>query len=639
MFRYAELVLLGQILLGFLSTILLPSKLVFKVISSVFLVYSGWFGIKYIWPYMLLILSKVVEQYSFPKLADFIGYHFEYFSYISENILTFGSLPFIVSFIVINVAIFWLNITFLNRVVSQKIVAPFIIILLYVSYIYSTFLISIPLMIVYLTIGRPSAENMRILVAGSEVVPNELKGISIIRGLNLFKRTAGIYIHEFLRISLKSETTGFLFLGMPGSGKTNVIFQFLTQIFKRKDKQIIYDYKGDFTQAVGEDSSVLIFSPFDARSVTWDMGKDIDTSTKAAEFVSMIVPTLSDNSDKDFFPGAAQDVLIASILSLQAELGKKWLFSDFYKRAQDKEKIVKAIREFRPESELLFDEEMENEQSAGILGTIRIRLARLEPIARAWNSRGNLFSYSDWVTNDDADKRTVIVKTHARYENISGTVVSMIFEMIFKEILSLPDSKSRIIWAVFDELQLLPRIPSLLSITRAARSKGLRVIVGTQDFGKTKKSYERDGGTEAFINGFAFKFLGRLDSPETIEYASRMSGKNDYHETKRNVTVSEKGSSITLTKTKVSKQALESGSFSGLPEPDLIRPAFFWLKHPGWPIVKLRYQIKVTPSKYPSQIDAVWMSDRDINAPKQSVETMSAGDASAATRSVKRDNQ
>ena len=62
MFRYAEVVLIGQIIVGLCGTIFLPSKVVFKGITTIFLVYAGWFGWKYVYPFVSLVMMKMVLQ-------------------------------------------------------------------------------------------------------------------------------------------------------------------------------------------------------------------------------------------------------------------------------------------------------------------------------------------------------------------------------------------------------------------------------------------------------------------------------------------------------------------------------------------------------------------------------------------------
>src|SRR5204863_7942803 len=76
----------------------------------------------------------------------------------------------------------------------------------------------------------------------------------------------------------EEETEGFLLLGDPGTGKTQVIQQFLAQIAERHPPEAVvcYDPAGEFITNYFKPEQDIVLNPLDARCPYWSPTLEID---------------------------------------------------------------------------------------------------------------------------------------------------------------------------------------------------------------------------------------------------------------------------------------------------------------------------------------------------------------------------
>lgn len=471
------------------------------------------------------------------------------------------------------------------------------------------------------------------LVSGKPVLKNPFWGAFFIRFFTKSDDKQGLQIHEHFRTTIEAKRTGVLVVGKAGSGKTNLIYhQFMKPAFiESHSLSVIYDFKGDFTEAHGEDSDTVLLSCFDRRSATWLMSEDINTSSRFLEFMGLMVPEMK-GQDDGFFQTATTDIATAIFLKLKEDFKGRFSFGDFYAMIHQSEAIFSAIKTYRPDAQLLVEGDVkDSRQIQGILGTIRTRMLPLEPLARMWpkNPSSGGFSYLKWFESYEAgepEKRKLIIKASPRYDKSSEAFVKLIIDLISLELSSLPESRTRSIYVFIDELQTLPRLKALITGVRTLRSRGVQFIVGTQDFGRTRYQYDQDGGTEGFVGNFGFKLFGALDSPEAVDYASKLCGRNVY-ELRANG--GSKDGSVQF-KT-ITEDALPSGALMELQSPSLARPASFYISHSGWPLVKMAYKIRPIGKSYLKDMEPDWVLDADLTKKKKNEEPKTSNSSKKPT--------
>lgn len=434
------------------------------------------------------------------------------------------------------------------------------------------------------------------------------------------RRADGVSLHPSLTLPLDQERKHILLFAAPGGGKTQVIFPLLKRVLARRDPVILYDFKGDFTAALGGDEGSLILSPFDARGVRWDIATDIDTELKATEFASGLIP--DDASREPFFRKAAQDLLTGVLCRLQAENPSAWTFRDLVGLLENRDEIVESCKRFRPGA-LNTLGSLGDKQAAGIFGELRTGTIQLEYLAKAWSGTARKISLTQWATSPGLQERhpLIIIKGHQQYQKLDGFLTAQLFAMLTKQVLSLPDSRERRIWAFLDEFGNLPRIDGLEKLLTGVRSKGLRVVAAIQDIAQIEVTYS-PAFSRTFFNCFGTVLAG-LNSGATAKWLSENFGRNQIERTVEGQSTSRRGGKgAGRGKTESTQQqvvienALLDTDFSNLLPPSESDPALFWTRLGGWPIGKLAFAVEGTPQNYPSDVAPAWISALPVQAQK-----------------------
>ncbi len=451
---------------------------------------------------------------------------------------------------------------------------------------------------------------------GIKVIFDPARSAQILRRKAVSIGATGLAIHDDVILPIGQETKHTLLIAAPGGGKTQVIYPLIERIRARGDAMLLYDFKGDFTAAFGEDLGVLILSPFDARGYGWDIAADVTTDIKAMEFAACLMPDL--DSKEPFFKKAAQDLLTGVITKLIREKQGVWGIGDLVSLLTNKSDIVASCQQYRPAA-LSALGPVDEKQAAGVFGELRTGSIQLEYLARAWPSTQKKISLTKWVRNPELrqEQPIIMLRGHQQYRRLDGFLTSLVCALVIKEALSLPDSYERRIWAVLDEFGNLPRIEGIDALLTGVRSKGVRIVAAIQDIAQIEETYSRSFA-QTFFNCFG-TILAGLCSGSTARYLSDSFGKNKIDRLqhsksrKKGAQGMGAGTSISETQQSVIENALIDTDFSNLEPPNMNTPASFWLRISGWPIGRLSYPVRPLPNKYPSHIEPDWLKDPAVS--------------------------
>jgi hypothetical protein len=430
----------------------------------------------------------------------------------------------------------------------------------------------------------------------------------------------GIKIHPELKYPKAYENKHILLVSTVGSGKTQAIFPMVESIRERRERMVIYDRKGDFTEAFGEDEGVVILSPFDKRSVGWDAAADISSELLAEEFSSALIPLSEEGRDQVWIE-AARDIFAGVMLRIMADKPGAWSFSDLMKILDSKEEIISSCKNHRPGALMnLGGEEGEDRQSAGIFMCLRSSGSKkLRYLSKSWDGKERKFSIKKWISDEEGPIRTIIIRGHPRYKELDDFMAAQIYGLFFSELSALSDSPSRRIWAVIDELGNLPKIPRLTQALAEYRSKGLAIIGAIQDIGQIRARYGKEEA-QAWFTAFSALLAGRVGDPETAGFLSKAFGQVQLDRTKSTYSAptgsflervfnqkARGGESMTYTKDRVIEPLLLDSEFLHLPHASLKDGAIFWLRVGGWPAARLKYPVIPTAKRFAALVQEEWV--------------------------------
>ncbi|MBN8884475.1 MAG: type IV secretion system DNA-binding domain-containing protein [Rudaea sp.] len=267
-------------------------------------------------------------------------------------------------------------------------------------------------------------------------------------------------------------------IGAVGGGKTQILMNLLVQIFamprQKRPKLFCLDVKGDFTQKF----KAPIISPWDARSLIWDIGRDLDTPAAAATFAQTLLPVEGSNP---FWPEAARSVLVGAITSLRIERGTQWGWGALADRVNSRrEAMAELLTEHAPKAAVLMGDE-DSPTSLGILATLAAHTVCIDNLAAAWgNEEGRKkISLREWAVDEFRGPGQLIVQAGqdaALTRSYIGAMVKLLEQTIINP--AMPDSAERTLLFVLDELPALK-----LNVSAAidkGRSKGVVVVAACQ---------------------------------------------------------------------------------------------------------------------------------------------------------------
>lgn len=345
------------------------------------------------------------------------------------------------------------------------------------------------------------------------------------RSLSVRERAADpghLALHPDLVLSKAQLSRHLLLYGGVGSGKTQLLLGLLRQIYKRRDKVFVYDIKGDLGSYF---PNMSIVSPFDARSRTWHVARDVRTPTQAAVFADSLIP--EDTGSGKFWTLAARQVLTGALISLQNEKPETWTWPDLAQRLTLQAETLAPILEtnYRKAYGLLSNPQ--SPTSFNILATLGGYTRVVDDLARAWPQVGKRwFAITDWVRDDYAGPRQIIVQAGPD-ATLTAAYISALVNVAVPEIISpsLPDNeRGRFIGFVFDELSSIGKI-QFAPLVDKGRSKGVVVVACVQDLAQLRDLYG-DNQVKALTSMVGTQIICRIGMGETREQLSKLLGTN-----------------------------------------------------------------------------------------------------------------
>jgi hypothetical protein len=319
------------------------------------------------------------------------------------------------------------------------------------------------------------------LLEGREAEQAALREASKARG---GRRAPGfVRLHRLLDLPKRVWCRHVLIYGSVGSGKTQIIFPIVQQAIAKKKKIFLVDVKGDYTPAI---LHALILSPWDRRSVYWDIAADVRTSAQAATFASSLIP--SEEGSNRFFSTAAEMILTGCLRALQRHGGASWTWVDLNDLlSMSAEELSGMLAQHYAKAKPLL--EGAEVTSGSILSTLAAYTQTITQLAEAFgdgtDEQGKprkRLSLVNWC-QDGYTGRTTIIAQAGPDPGLTQRYLAAAINVMVPEILRLPDDVSdegRAIFMVLDELAAIGRV-NLAPLVDKGRSKSVAVVMGVQD--------------------------------------------------------------------------------------------------------------------------------------------------------------
>lgn len=309
-----------------------------------------------------------------------------------------------------------------------------------------------------------------------------------------------------LDISREELKRNLLFLGSPGTGKTNAINNLLASILQNKKENeslIIFDSKGDFYQSFYDENKnhILIGNDYE-NSYYWNIYKEImdfdencicyDPKREIlAREISKMLFDGKESENQPFFHNAAADIVSKVILhflrqaSLSQDTSKlnNYYLANFLQRTTYKDLL--SILEDPANPDFLGARDYirgDDGQSQGVLSFIKEMASDLLVGVfggfRGKDYEKKQFSIRDMVKNGKSD--LLFIEYDIAGAKALGGIYKLLIDLAIKFSLSGREEDRRKNYLILDELSLLPRLNYLDDALVFGRSMELKIIAGIQ---------------------------------------------------------------------------------------------------------------------------------------------------------------
>jgi hypothetical protein len=338
-----------------------------------------------------------------------------------------------------------------------------------------------------------------------------------------------------------------LFLGVPGSGKTNGMSQFVSKILERmgpSDRMVIFDTKGDYLRKFYSPlhDYIVSLSKVDASTtgnrtpvnqVRWNLFADIlvddeeDRPVTAGEVCRTLFDEAVRQSSQPFFPKSAQNVTRAVVLALLRKEPERLLSNKLLKETIS---TASAIRDaVEGEADLEHVQSFiggDSTESQGVL--TEIQLLSDYVFTGTFAEEGGFSVRSFVLARPDAKLPLPGPSVlFLEYDVGTGLTAQPIFRVMMdlavKECLSRRPHPGKTFF-IIDEFALLPNLYYIDQGINFGRELGTRFLVGTQNLDQVLTAYPGGRGS-SILASFGTVISFRLQDPGSRKLVTERRGR------------------------------------------------------------------------------------------------------------------
>ncbi|MDA8191930.1 MAG: type IV secretion system DNA-binding domain-containing protein, partial [Gammaproteobacteria bacterium] len=241
---------------------------------------------------------------------------------------------------------------------------------------------------------------------------------------------------------------------------------------------------------------------------------------------------IKDNEKDPMWSQGSRALLVGLVSDLQARHGTRWGMAHLAHAAAaalGDFATLKAIigREDPLSLSLLGGDEAEgpNRTTMGFLVQLAAALTQVINLGVAsYDLRDNAeWSVRSWLAGRQPPVAVLGFRDSAR--SLSQAFASSLIEQTVRQVSDMPDAApdQRRIWLIVDEAPRVGKVPSITDALAAARSKGLRVVLGIQSLAQVRETYTRDTAT-TWAGQTATKIICQTTAPDDQEWCAKLLG-------------------------------------------------------------------------------------------------------------------
>jgi len=304
-------------------------------------------------------------------------------------------------------------------------------------------------------------------------------------------------------------TRHVLVVGGTGSGKSTAMKPLIDKIVRSGEQMLLFDPKSEFTMGFAEPK---ILAPWDARSLSWDIARDMRNRLDMRRFAASMIK----ESQDPMWSNAARQLLVGLMIYLKSTRGNNWGWTELRDLiALPQAGLLSIMERFHPEA--IRAVEKASVTTAGILINLASFCSSIFDLAEAWGDApmSRRVSFVEWTQGKSPFKQ-VILQGHGAYGELTKHYVDAIVGIFSAMVNSveMEDDPKRKIWFVADECaQFKAPIRPLFEV---GRSRGVRCVFACQDFAQLEELYGAPT-VKALMGMCGTLLVGQISQGETAE--------------------------------------------------------------------------------------------------------------------------
>ena len=321
-----------------------------------------------------------------------------------------------------------------------------------------------------------------------------------------------------VRLPRSAEVKHLLFIGAPGTGKTNQASQMIERLIERGDKMIIYDFKGDYLAKFYDPERDIIFNPLDTRCQGWNLFNEL---SRYMDIDAVAHSLIAQSYMQDpFWNDAARDVFSGILHYLYQNNARS--NSDIWAAVTAPiSHIAGWLKSTRGgERGYVYIQDASSKQAMSVVAVMMQYVKSFEYMSKADGS----FSITEWL--GDPRPGTIFITNYADVKDTLRPILSLFVDLLGRKLLSMKDDQKRRVFFLLDEFGTLQRLSTIKDLLTLSRSKGGAVFIGVQDKGQIDKIYSPEF-SQSILNACGNSIIYRVSDPVTAKYLSDRIGKTE----------------------------------------------------------------------------------------------------------------
>lgn len=276
-------------------------------------------------------------------------------------------------------------------------------------------------------------------------------------------------------------TRHVLVVGGVGSGKSTAMKPLIDKVVASGEQMMLFDPKSEFT--IGWAAPAIV-APWDARSLVWDLARDMRNTLDMRRFAAAMIR----ESQDPMWSNASRQLLVGLMIHLRATRGSDWGWRELAELVALPQGQLRPIME-RHHPEALRAVEKASVTTAGILINLSSFCSSIFDLARAWGDAPahRRVSFVEWTAGKSKHPQ-IILQGHGAYGELTKSYVEGIVGIVSAMVNSVEmrDDPKRKIWFIADEFAQLGKVP-VRALFEVGRSRGVRCVVATQDLAQLEE--------------------------------------------------------------------------------------------------------------------------------------------------------